>query len=171
MSKPAGAGSPLALRKWLSRLSAAWGPLEANAMLREGWCSSALSCTPPRAWGLHLCRSHLLTACYSQLLQTQLGKEMKNHSYIRECAGCKIDWFRSHLFLLGRWKRFSSQIVGELVTGVSGIKGNWENNQKRAFQETLSLDRGIWLHTNYWSLGHNFHALPNCRDSPPNDNI
>lgn len=49
MSKPAGAGSLLALRKWLSRLSAACEPLEANVTPREGWCSCAQSCTSPQA--------------------------------------------------------------------------------------------------------------------------
>lgn len=46
--------------------------------------------------------SHLLSACYSRLLPAQLGKEMNNHSHIRECDGCKIDFSRSHLPLPGR---------------------------------------------------------------------
>lgn len=170
MSKPAGAGA-----HW------PWGNDWAICQLlgsARGQCDGEgsmvflcpdLHCPHPKARGSHLGGSCLLRACY-----TQLGREEESflqflHPRTRRSQGRKLDFSRSHLLLPGRWKPLSSQILGEPVTQqVNGIKRNWEDNLKRTFQETLSLDSGIWLHTNWWTKRPCFSQMQRFH---PNDDI
>lgn len=165
--------SPLALRKWLSHLSAAWGrqrPVQWWGKYGVPLPGAALP--SPQSPRVTLTRI-LLAPCLldsarhrGRIILTILTSE--NPTAARP-QGRKLDFSRSHLLLPGRWKPFSSQILGKPITQqVNGIKRNWEDNLKRTFQETLSLDSGIWLHTNWWTQRPCFSQMQRFH---PNDNI
>lgn len=125
-------GSLQALRKWLSRLSAAWEPLEANVMPSEGWCSSSVSSPSPRA----LCLVHvdpvLSAPLFSAPQQSAWKRWIIAPASENVTASRLICSGHTHSFQADE-NHFLPRLPGSSAQGVTGIEGSWEDNQKEGF--------------------------------------